>query len=496
MKSGKTYGVIGLARAGVPAARFLAQRGARVLGYDNRPTEELTDGALALRESGVELHTGEHGYKGLEQCECIVLSPGLKLHHEPLKSIIGACEARGAEVIGELELASRHCPAPMITVTGTKGKSTTVKLITEMLQACGLDAIRAGNTGVPLIAELSNLSPDSWAVVEVSSFQLEKAPTFKPRIAVLLNLLADHQDYHPSLEQYWRTKLKMFANQSAEDTAILNVNDRQVFRLVLDQLPQLQGWLRQLKPRVLLSGVQEGGSLQRGAVHSTAIVRENVVSWSQGCRFEDQWLAILPVEQIPLRGEHNLANVAAAVAAVGAALGDAVEDFRPQLADAIRSFESLPHRLEIVGQVGGVTWVNDSQATIPDAAVRALASFPSPVTLITGGRTKLNHPGAFDLLGRAIAERAHRLITIGEAAPVITAAARRAGFPGARVLDAGTLDKAVQLAAADTPSGGTVILSPACASFDQFTSFEARGEAFRSAVQALETIRHESHDHR
>ena len=199
MQREKVCAVIGLARAGAPAAKFLAQRGAQVIGFDSRPLNELSDEARSLAQLGVELRTGAHGYRGLEECSTIVLSPGLKIHHEPLKSVLAKCEARKAEVIGELELAARHCPAPMIAVTGTKGKSTTTKLIHEMLLACGLKSVRAGNTGIPLIAELPQLTPDSWAVVEVSSFQLERTPTFKPRIAVLLNLLPDHLDYHPTL---------------------------------------------------------------------------------------------------------------------------------------------------------------------------------------------------------------------------------------------------------------------------------------------------------
>ena len=206
----KTAAVIGLARAGAPAARFLLQRGARVIGYDSKPHAELSEEAHQLERDGAQIYAGDHHYAGIEAADLIVLSPGLKVHYEPLQSVIADAEARGAEVIGELELASRFCPCPMIAVTGTKGKSTTVKLITEMLRACGVAAYSAGNTGTPLIEMLPQLTPESWAVVEVSSFQLEKAPTFKPKIAVLLSLLEDHQDYHPTLEQYWETKLRIY----------------------------------------------------------------------------------------------------------------------------------------------------------------------------------------------------------------------------------------------------------------------------------------------
>ena len=231
----KRAAVIGLARAGIPAARFLLERGAGVVGYDSKERDALTAPVLELEVDGVELKLGDHNFEGIEGCDLVVLSPGLKVHFEPLKSVIERVEAAGGEVIGELELASRFCPCPMVAVTGTKGKSTTVKLITEMLRACGVDAVAAGNTGTPLISALPELGADSWAVVEVSSFQLEKAPTFKPRVAVLLSLLEDHQDYHPDLEQYWETKLKIFANQGEGDWAVFNIDDERVWKFVEDR---------------------------------------------------------------------------------------------------------------------------------------------------------------------------------------------------------------------------------------------------------------------
>jgi UDP-N-acetylmuramoylalanine--D-glutamate ligase len=475
MQREKVVAVIGLARAGVPAARFLAGRGMIVRGYDHQPLDKLSDEARALHEIGVELHTGDHGFAGVQDCDCVVLSPGLKIHHEPLRSVVRECEARGVEVIGELELAARHCPAPMIAVTGTKGKSTTVKLITEMLQACGIDAIRAGNTGVPLIAELPNLSRQSWAVVEVSSFQLERAPTFKPRIGVLLNLLADHQDYHPDFEQYWATKLKLFGHQGADDTAIFNLDDERVSAIWNDV--QQNGFRSKLLSKSVRarcsSGRQDGCS---------AGMRENWIGWQP----EHQFLPLIHVGEIPLRGGHNRGNVAAALAAVHAVLGqEGVLKHREDIADAVRHFESLPHRLEVVGKVNGVTFVNDSQATIPEAAIRALEAFAPPVTLIAGGLAKLEHDGAYDALGQAITARAHLLVTIGKAAPIIESAARNAGFDSTKIVSAGDLTNAVEVATMGTPPAGTVVLSPACASFDQFRSYEERGERFRAAVAAL-----------
>lgn len=466
----KVCAVIGLARAGIPAARFLANRGGRVLGFDDSALEKLSDEACALTRIGVEIHAKGHAYQGLEECSLIVLSPGLKLHHEPLRSVLASCEKRGAEVIGELELAARHCRAPMIAVTGTKGKSTTVKLIEEMLRASGVHALRAGNTGTPLISMLDDLTPESWAVVEVSSFQLERAPTFKPRIAVLLNLLRDHQDYHPTIEQYWETKLKLFANQNKGDTAIINDDDAGAHEYSCGE------WKREMEDR----GVHVISSA--GAKPSSAGVKAGFL----GHQVEEGFAAFLPASQIPLRGKHNVANVACALASVFAALGkdEAVRNSE-KIADAIRHFESLPHRLEIVGEVDGVTYVNDSQATIPDATIGALRSFSPPLSLVCGGHAKLEGESDFDALGQAVKEHAALLLTIGRDAARIEDAARRAGMEESRIVSCGDLSNAMRIAREKTPRGGTVLLSPACASFDQFTSFEQRGETFRRLVADL-----------
>ena len=469
----KKCAVIGLARAGVPAARFLAERGNRVVGYDSKTREQLLPEVLELENLGVKLQLGAHEFAGLLSCNLIVLSPGVRIHHEPLAGILEKARARGVEIIGELELAARHCPAPMIAVTGTKGKSTTVKLITELLQACGQNALRAGNTGTPLIAELPHLSPASWAVVEVSSFQLERAPTFKPRIAVLLNLLPDHQDYHTSLDQYWQTKLRIFAHQKAGDTAICNLDDTQT-QLVIEN--------QNLGGQAQLLGVSGRNWPQlKGAALGGAGVQNGQLGWMQNGAFE----ALIANEDIALSGEHNRANVAAAICAVMAALGaEQVLAARTKLAQVIRDFESLPHRLELVAEKNGVRWINDSQATIPEAAIAALHAFETPIALIAGGKNKLDDPAAYDALGRAVAERADYLFCIGETASIIANAAQRAGMAQEKIIEAGTLQNAVR-AAKERMKSGTVVMSPACASFDQFKSFEDRGAQFRHAVDDL-----------
>lgn len=458
----RTAAVIGLARAGAPAAKFLLEMGAKVVGYDSKTRENLSDEMRELEALGADLKLGEHGFQGIEACDLIVLSPGLKIHHEPLQSILEAAESRGVEVIGELELASRHLPCPMIAVTGTKGKSTTVKLITEMLRACGVDAHSAGNTGTPLVAMLSQLQEKSWAVVEVSSFQLEKAPTFKPQIAVLLSLLEDHQDYHPTLEQYWETKLKIFANQDAQDIAIFNIDD-----------PRVRAQWQKLRRGLATSARDE----EFAAVRRRAAVLE--------LNSPPLETPLVSVDEVPLAGAHNLSNVAAALAATLWALGEEYEEeHNSRLAEAVRNFQSLPHRLEIVARKHGITWVNDSQSTIPDATVAALKAFAAPISLLVGGRAKIE-AAAYEKLMREVRDSGARLYLFGEAAPMLYEVALSQNVEKSLIYRENLLADVVRTAIINSSPSETVILSPACASFDQFASYEERGAVFRRLVGQL-----------
>ena len=476
--SNSTAAVIGLARAGAPAARFLLQRGARVIGYDSKAHSELSDEALELERDGVQIYAGEHNYQGIEAADLIILSPGLKVHYEPLQSVIAAAEARGAEVIGELELASRFCPCPMIAVTGTKGKSTTVKLITEMLRACGVAAFSAGNTGTPLIEMLPQLTPESWAVVEVSSFQLEKAPTFKPKIAVLLSLLEDHQDYHPTLEQYWETKLKLFANQDDSDISIYNVDDNRVF----------EEWKKSGGKSFTYANEENEGAAN--IFPQNALVEPYM---SYGTYFEldtpDGAFGIIKQEEVPVKGKHNLSNVAAAIGVVGTVLNLISKDAKEyylQIADAVRNFQSLPHRLEVVARKDGVTYVNDSQSTIPDASIAALKSFPAPTTLLLGGKAKID-ADSYRALMDAVRESGAKIGVFGEAAAMLEEVARAQGVKELQINRRNTLAEVLQNAKIEASPGETIVLSPACASFDQFKSYEDRGQTFRALVDALPT---------
>jgi len=464
----KRVAVIGLARAGVPAVRFLLERGASVVGYDAKARAEIGEELLDLERAGVELRLGDHGFEGIEACQTVVLSPGLKVHFEPLKSVIERVEVAGGEVIGELELASRFCPSPIIAVTGTKGKSTTVKLITEMLLACGVDARAAGNTGTPLISILPQLSEHSWAVVEVSSFQLEKAPTFKPRVAVLLSLLEDHQDYHPTLEQYWETKLKIFANQGDGDSAIYNADDERVEAVALSK-----------------EGVRQKETSGRN-LGKTQKTDRFVYGWKGRLHCQLSPLHSIPIietSEIPLQGQHNLSNVAAAVGAVCCLMPFDARIGAAKIAEAIRHFQTLPHRLEVVARRDGVTWVNDSQSTIPDASIAALKAFPAPVSLILGGRAKIGAE-SYALLMREVHRAKAKIYLFGEAGEMLEGVADRENVEKSSIYRENTLSEVLKVARINSTSGETIVLSPACASFDQFSSYEERGETFKKEVRA------------
>jgi UDP-N-acetylmuramoylalanine--D-glutamate ligase len=356
----------------------------------------------------------------LDGVQLVVKSPGVPGEAAP----VAAARARGIEVVSEIELGARLLPNPVVGITGTNGKTTTTALLGAMLEAAGVPVEVAGNIGRPLTSLVGAAGPDAWVVCELSSFQLEDVDTLRPRVAVLVNLEPDHIDRHGSFDAYAAAKLRLFERQGGEDVAV-----------VPRGFPAVPGAGR----RVEFSG-------------------------------DDP----LPAEpRIP--GAHNRENAAAATAAARAVgVGDAA------IAEALRTFPGVEHRIETVAEVGGVTWVNDSKATNVAAALRALASFPGrPLHAILGGRGKHE---SYAPLAAAMGE-GDRAYLIGEAAAEIGAALETARVR--HVVRCGDLATAVSAAAAAAAAGDVVLLSPACASFDQFTSFEQRGEEFRRLVAKL-----------
>ncbi len=437
------YLVVGLARSGVAAALALRMRGAEVIGVDSaRPDAPgLSDAAGRLVAAGVEVALDASGVALAARARTLIKSPGVPQN----APVVQAARARGIPVLGELELAWRLLPNQFIAVTGTNGKTTTTEWIGHVHVEAGLPVAVAGNVGRAASSLVlgPGLPTDETVVCEASSFQLEDTDFFSPEAAVLLNLSPDHLDRHGTYEDYVAAKLRIFANQGNDDVAVAPAD------LAVEDLGGCA--------RRVLFGVGPGPELSE---------RAGYLWWDEQ--------PILAVEEIALPGEHNVQN-AMATAAVCLARGIDPE----AVAGGLRTFAGVRHRLERVAVVDGVTWVNDSKATNVASTLVALRSFPGPVHLIAGGRGKQQD---FTPLAPLVAERCRAVYLIGEAAGDLALALTPAGVP---LHQAGDMDHAAAQARAAASAGEVVLLSPACASFDQYPDFEARGDRFRALVTAL-----------
>ena len=441
---GKQVAVVGAARSGVAAAELLIRRGARVTLTDVKP--EIEDGDR-LRAAGVELELGGHHEETLVKADLVVLSPGVPSQQPALE----AARRAGVPVIGELELASRWVRGRIVAITGTKGKSTTTTLIGRMLEVAGLKVLVGGNIGRALSAQVDDSTDETIHVVEASSFQLEAIDTLRPWIAVFLNFSPDHLDRHASVEEYAHAKARIFANQEPDDWAVLNADDA----------PSLAIAGTPLSRQLLFS---TSTPLDEGVVISGgAIVRRTVEG--------DQ--PLVPLSAIRLLGRHLVADVAAASAVASIVGVDPAAMTR-----AVETFTGLEHALEPVGEFGDVRFVNDSKATNIEAARRAIESFDDGVVVIMGGRFK---GGDFRDLVDVLAARNATVIAIGEAKPLIHAA-----MDGRiTVREASDMTSAVRTAFACAAPGRTVVLAPACASFDMFRDYAERGRVFKQEVRRL-----------
>lgn len=451
---GKKVLIIGAARSGVAAARFLAARGAVVALNDRKPVEEWSEEARALKSEGVGCLGGDVPSWLLDQIELVVLSPGV-----PAKSIpVRYAERAGAEVIGEVELAARFLRGRMVGITGTNGKTTTTTLIGELLREGGLPTQVGGNIGTPLISLVDSSRDDGWTVAELSSFQLETIKEFHPSVAVVLNVTPDHMDRYESLTDYAAAKHNIFRNQGAGDVAILNADNKIT-----------ASWAEGLRAHVVLFSTErdlEEGLFLRG--------RELVSRTRDGKR------VLATRDEMQLRGTHNVENVLAALAA-GLACGVAPDSMR----ETLQRFAPVEHRLERVAEIDGVTFYNDSKATNVDAALKALEAFrddAGQIILIIGGRSK-NAPYA--PLVPLLREKARRVVVMGEDAERIENELREA----AEIERATDLEDAVGRAFAAAQAGDAVLLAPACSSFDMFANYEERGREFKRAVQELKARR-------
>ena len=439
--------VVGLGKSGVASALFLKLRGARVTVSDTKTEDELRAEIPILLDHGITVETGEHGERTFHGQDLIVVSPGVSVDALPIVQ----ARTSGEPIIGEIELAAQFLPGRIVAITGSNGKTTTTTLTGEILTAGGLPTLVGGNIGTPAISLVERAKPDHIIVLEVSSFQLETIQTFRPKMAVILNITPDHLDRHRTFAAYAGAKARIFENQQADDFAVLNADDPNCVALA-EGIRAHICWFSRKKE------VQQGASVQDGRI---------------GFRDAGGKREIMLVSEIPLKGAHNLENVLAAICA-GALMGVKPEHIRR----AVQQFKAVEHRLEYVATIRGVDYYNDSKATNVDATIKALESFPANIHLILGGKDKGSD---YSVLNDLLRERVKRVYTIGAAAEKIESHIKGA----AEIVPAETLDDAVRRAAAVAQAGDVVLLAPACASFDQFDNYEHRGRVFKEVVHTL-----------
>ena len=443
---GQRVTVVGAARSGVAAAELLARKGAQVVLSDSRPT--LADEDVArLAAAGVALELGGHVEGTFTGAHLVVTSPGVP----PELPAIVAAKAAGVPVIGEVELAFRWLKGRVIAITGTKGKSTTTTLTGRMLAQAGLHVTVGGNIGAPISAQVDGSTPDTLHVIEVSSFQLEQIERFRPWIAVMLNFSPDHLDRHHTVDAYGAAKARVFENQDVDDIALVNADDESAMRLAAST--RAKRWLFS----------------RRGSIEQGTVIEDGWIVLRQGGRSE----RLVPLSAIRLLGAHLVDDVMAAATIASFAGVDAAD-----ITAAVETFGGLEHAMELVAEVDGVRFVNDSKATNVEAAVRSIESFRSGVVAIVGGKYK---GGDLRLLRGPIGGRGRGVVAIGEARALVRAALEDV----IEVRDAETMDEAVATAFALAQPSGVVVLAPACASFDMFRDYAERGRKFKDAVGRL-----------
>ena len=439
--------VVGLGKSGVASALFLKERGARVTVSDTKSPDQLRDEIPVLLDHGITVETGGHGERTFRGQDLIVVSPGVPVDAAPLVQ----ARAAGEPVIGEIELAAQNLPGEIVAITGSNGKTTTTTLAGEILAAGGFPVSVGGNIGTPAISLVERATRQTIVVLEVSSFQLETIQTFRPKVAVVLNVTPDHLDRHRTFQTYVDAKTRIFENQQASDFAVLNEDDP-TCRTLRDRTRAQVFWFSRKKE------VQKG-----------ACVRDGRIFFLNGKSQRE----VMLVSEIPLKGAHNVENVLAGVCA-GALMGCEPAKIR----QAIQNFKAVEHRLEYVATIKGVEYFNDSKATNVDATIKALESFPKNIHLILGGKDKGSD---YTVLNDLLRERVKRVYTIGAAAEKIESHIKGA----ADVVHAETLENAIRRASAVAEPGDVVLLAPACASFDQFQSYNHRGRVFKEVVRAL-----------
>ncbi len=438
--------IVGLGKSGVASALFLKARGARVTVSDSKTPDQLSTEIPLLLDHGIAVETGGHGERTFGGQDLIVVSPGVPAD----VPLVVQARAQGKKVIGEIELAAQFFPGSIVAITGSNGKTTTTALTGEIVAAGGHRTVVGGNIGTPAVTLIEQADKDTIAVLEVSSFQLETIETFRPKVAVVLNVTPDHLDRHGTFAAYASAKARIFENQQADDFAVLNADD-----------PTCVTTGQNLRAQVFWFSRKK--ELSQGA-----FVRNGQIFF----RGDEQQQEVMLTSEIPLKGAHNLENVLAAVC-VGMLLKCEPRTIRRTVAQ----FKAVEHRLEFVAQVDGVEYYNDSKATNVDATIKALESFPGNIHLILGGKDKGSD---YTVLHDLLQQRVKQVYTIGAAAAKI-----ESQIKGVPVVHAERLENAVRTAATAAVAGDIVLLAPACSSFDQFANYEERGRWFKEVVSAL-----------
>lgn len=441
----KQVTVLGAGSSGIAAARLLNRNGVQVFISENQPEADKREEKKILEKQKIPFEFGGHSDK-IYEADLLVISPGISWDDARVKK----AREKGISVYGELEVAFWYCQAPIIAVTGSNGKSTTTALIGNIFKNTGKKYQVVGNIGEPFAEVADLMDKKSTAIIEVSSFQLESIHSFRPRVAVFLNLTPDHLDRHASMQTYGRLKARIFKNQVADDFLIYNGQDAQVSTLVQNCTSQ----------KIVFGKKQPSDSCGY-------IDKGKLVFQMQGKKKE-----LIDLDDIYLKGRHNAGNALAAV--LSARIMNI--DWEP-IRQTLETFKGLPHRMEYVRRKNNVTWINDSKATNVESVWYALDSFQVPVILIAGGKDK---DGDFTKLYDQVAKKAKQVILLGEAASKMEKV-----FKGIPVRVVGSLKQAVKLANSAAEPGDVVLLSPSCASFDMFSNFEERGNTFKTLVNNL-----------
>lgn len=447
----KKVTVIGLSkRTGVATARMLANKGASVVVSDVKNSDQLREEIGLLKDYNIDYDLGGHSEKSLN-ADLIVVSPGVPLNIPFFKEV----KKRGIPVISEVELAYQFNKARIIAITGTNGKTTTTRLIGNILKNAKIGRVKiGGNIGNPLIGEVEDLGEKDWLVAEVSSFQLETIKDFRPKISIFLNFSPDHLDRHQTVENYWEAKKKIFINQKPEDHALINFDDSKVVKAA--ENCKAMTW------KVSLKGEIDRGVYQQG---------DKLIYKEPGTEE-----AIIKIKEIPLIGEHNIQNVAFAILA--AKITGVSNDI---IRKGVSGFSPDSHRLEVIAEEeDGTLFVDDSKATNPDAAIKALLSFEQPIILIAGGQDR---QADFNEFAYLISEKVKELILIGETSNKLFKEVVKYGFNENNIYMVQNMKEAVSMAFRRIDSGDCLLLSPGCPSWDMYTSYKERGNQFRNEVE-------------